>query len=214
MAAKFEIFIDVKGFKTLHNGLIFNSAISEFEKKGYKVTSSVLNASDYGVPQKRERVIIVAVRNDIHNIKGDFEFPQKITENDKVPLSVAVPILDIEDEKYYFSERAVLGLKKAKNNMKRGLAQNLDEPCLTVTSHLAKTSLNSRDPVLLVDPKKELYRRFTPKEAARIQSFPDTFEFADSEFDSYKQIGNAIPPVMFWHIAKSVSDYLSNEAKK
>jgi DNA (cytosine-5)-methyltransferase 1 len=97
--------------------------------------------------------------------------------------------------------------------MKRGLAQNLDEPCLTVTSHLAKTSLNSRDPVLLVDPAKELYRRFTPREAARIQSFPDTFEFADSEFDSYKQIGNAIPPVMFWHI-KSISNFLSNESKK
>jgi DNA (cytosine-5)-methyltransferase 1 len=85
---------------------------------------------------------------------------------------------------------------------------------LTVTSHLAKTSLNSRDPVLLVDPEKELYRRFTPREAARIQSFPDTFEFTVSEFDTYKQIGNAIPPVMFWHIAKSISDFLSDEVKK
>jgi len=205
---------NVKGFKTLHSGSIFNKVVSAFEKIGYKVTSSLVNASDYGVPQKRERVIIVAVRKDIHDEKGDFEFPQKTTENNKVPLSVAVPNIDIEDKKYYFSERAVLGLKKAKNNMKRGLAQNLDEPCLTVTSHLAKTSLNSRDPVLLVDPAKELYRRFTPREAARIQSFPDTFEFADSEFDSYKQIGNAIPPVMFWYIAKSVSNFLSNESKK
>ncbi|MDR1584106.1 MAG: DNA (cytosine-5-)-methyltransferase, partial [Prevotellaceae bacterium] len=154
---------NVKGFKTLHGGSIFKTVVSEFEKKDYKVTFSLINASDYGVPQKRERVIIVAVRKDIHDIKGDFEFPQKTTENNKIPLSVAVPKIDIEDEKYYFSERAVLGLKKAKNNMKRGLAQNLDEPCLTVTSHLAKTSLNSRDPVLLVDPAKELYRRFTPR---------------------------------------------------
>jgi DNA (cytosine-5)-methyltransferase 1 len=205
---------NVKGFKTLHRGSIFNTVVSEFEKKGYKVIFSLINASDYGVPQKRERVIIIAVRKDIHDVKGNFEFPQKVTENNKVPLSVAVPKVDIEDEKYYFSERAVLGLKKAKSNMKRGLAQNLDEPCLTVTSHLAKTSLNSRDPVLLVDPTKELYRRFTPDEAARIQSFPDTFEFAGSEFDAYRQIGNAIPPVMFWHIAESVSDYLSNEEEK
>lgn len=95
-------------------------------------------------------------------------------------------------------------MKNAKNNMKRGLAQNLDEPCLTVTSHLAKTSLNSRDPVLLVNPATELYRRFTPREAARIQSFPDTFQFAGTEADAYRQIGNAIPPVMFWHIAKSL----------
>jgi len=96
-------------------------------------------------------------------------------------------------------------MKNAKNNMKRGLAQNLNEPCLTVTSHLAKVSLNSRDPVLLVDPEKELYRRFTPREAARIQSFPENFEFAGSEADAYRQIGNAIAPVMFWHISKSVA---------
>ena len=69
-------------------------------------------------------------------------------------------------------------------------------------------SLNSRDPVLLVNPEKELYRRFTPLEAARIQSFPDEFEFAGSETDAYRQIGNAIPPVMFWHISNSVKNYL------
>jgi DNA (cytosine-5)-methyltransferase 1 len=197
---------NVKGFKTLHNGMIFNTVVSEFESLGYIVSSSLINASDYGVPQKRERVIIIAVRKDL---KGNFTFPQKTTENIKTPLSVAVPKLDIDDEKYYFSERAVFGMKNAKNNMKRGLAQNLDEPCLTITSHLAKASLNSRDPVLLVNPKKELYRRFTPHEAARIQAFPDAFKFAGSELDAYRQIGNAVPPVMFWHIAKSISDFLS-----
>ena len=78
--------------------------------------------------------------------------------------------------------------------MKRGLWQNLEAPCLTVTSHLAKVSMNSRDPILLVDAEKELYRRFTPREAARIQSFPDSFVLNDSELKSYRQIGNAIPP--------------------
>jgi len=116
--------------------------------------------------------------------------------------------LVIEEKKYYFSERAVQGMKNAKNNMKRGLAQNLDEPCLTVTSHLAKVSLNSRDPVLLVDPEKELYRRFTPLEAARIQSFPNDFKFAGTETTAYRQIGNAIPPVMFWHITNEIIKYL------
>ena len=100
-------------------------------------------------------------------------------------------------------------MKNAKPNMKRGLWQRLDEPCLTVTSHLAKVSLNSRDPVLLVDPEKELYRRFTPREAARIQSFPDNFEFAGSESDAYRQIGNAVPPVLFWNIAKKISEQLA-----
>ena len=68
---------------------------------------------------------------------------------------------------------------------------------------------NSRDPVLLVDPEKELYRRFTPREAARIQSFPDSFQFAGSETDAYRQIGNAVPPVLFWHISKKLAEILS-----
>lgn len=209
-----KVFIaeNVKGFMTLYNGLIFNTVIEAFTKSGYKVYPKLINCADYGVPQKRQRVILVGIRTDL-NDKLSYSFPKETNRNNWVPLSVAVEKLAIEEKKYYFSERAVQGMKNAKNNMKRGLAQNLNEPCLTVTSHLAKVSLNSRDPVLLVNPEKELYRRFTPKEAARIQSFPDSFKFAGSETDAYKQIGNAIPPVMFWHIAKSVSDYLAEVEK-
>ncbi|MCL2083427.1 MAG: DNA (cytosine-5-)-methyltransferase [Oscillospiraceae bacterium] len=202
-----KVFIaeNVKGFMTLHRGKIIAQVKKEFEEAGYTVKFSLMNASHYGVPQKRERVIMAGVRDDISK---PFQFPTVTTADNPVPLSVAVQELAIEDKKYYFSERAVRGMKNAKNNMKRGLAQNLDEPCLTITSHLAKVSLNSRDPVLLVDTDRELYRRFTPREAARIQSFPDTFQFAGSESDAYRQIGNAIAPVMFWHVAKGVSDML------
>ena len=101
-------------------------------------------------------------------------------------------------------ETSISYKKNAKNNMKRGLWQDLNAPCLTLTSHLAKVSMNSRDPILLVDADKELYRRFTPREAARIQSFPDTFKLHPSEAKSYKQIGNAIPPVMMWYIARNL----------
>ena len=188
---------NVKGMMTLHKGTIFKRVITSFEEAGYKTFYSLLNAADYGVPQKRERVIIVGIRKDIWEQRGDFIFPAKTNDGNWVPLSVAVPELAIKEKKYYFSERAVQGMKNAKNNMKRGLAQNLDEP-----------SLNSRDPVLLVDPKKELYRRFTPLEAARIQSFPDDFVFAGTETTAYKQIGNAIPPVLFWHITDAIVKYL------
>lgn len=202
---------NVKGMMTLHKGEIFKRVITAFEEVGYKTFHSLMNAADYGVPQKRERVIIVGIRKDIWERKGDFTFPDKTNEGNWVPLSVAVPELAIEEKKYYFSERAVQGMKNAKKNMKRGLAQNLNEPCLTVTSHLAKVSLNSRDPVLLVDREKELYRRFTPLEAARIQSFPDDFMFAGTETTAYKQIGNAIPPVLFWHITDAIIKYLDEQ---
>lgn len=204
-----KVFIaeNVKGLLTLHKGSIIAKVIRAFEEAGYIVKKQLIRCADYGVPQKRERVIIVGIRKDIQH---DYIFPDAPNENNWQPLSVAVHNLAIEDQKYYFSEKAVQGMKNAKNNMKRGLAQNLNEPCLTVTSHLAKVSLNSRDPVLLVDPEKELYRRFTPSEAARIQSFPDSFQFAGSETDAYRQIGNAIPPVMFWHIAKSILPILDD----
>lgn len=126
-----------------------------------------------------------------------------------MPLSAVIEKLEIPERKYYFSERAVQGVKNAKNNMKRGLWQDLNAPCLTITAHLAKTSMNSRDPILLVDAEKELYRRFTPREAARIQSFPENFILNSSEAKSYKQIGNAIPPVLMWHISKALQSSAS-----
>lgn len=196
---------NVKGLTTLRKGEIFNTVKKAFEESGYKLYYKLMNASDYGIPQKRERIIIVGIRDDI---SIGFEFPEETTKDKKIPLSVAVEKLAIDDKKYYFSERAVQGMKNAKPNMKRGLWQKLEEPCLTITSHLAKVSLNSRDPVLLVDCEKELYRRFTPREAARIQSFPDSFKFAGSEIDAYRQIGNAIPPVLFWHVCKQLSENL------
>ena len=142
---------NVKGLMTLHKGSIFRRVREAFEDAGYVLSYKLINAANYGVPQKRERVILVGIRKDLGKI---FEFPKETTANNWVPLSVAVPELAISEKKYYFSEKAVQGMKNAKNNMKRGLWQRLDEPCLTVTSHLAKVSINSRDPVLLVPDRK------------------------------------------------------------
>lgn len=199
---------NVKGFMTLHKGKIFNLVKSEFESIGYRVYSALLNAADYGIPQKRERVIIVCVHKSINK---EWQFPKPTTPNRDVTLRVAVSELKINDERYYFSRKAVEGMKCAKSNMKRGLWQDLDEPCLTITSHLAKVSLNSRDPVLLVDKENEVYRRFTPREAATIQSFPNSFKFVGSEGDAYRQIGNAIPPVLAWHIFNRLKEFLEDE---
>lgn len=200
---QFFICENVKGLLTLKGGAIIKKIVEEFSAVGYKVCYQLAKAVDYGIPQKRERVIIVGIRNDI---SAEFDYPKSIIKDGKyTPLKSVIDKLAIKEQKYYFSERAVQGMRNAKKNMKRGLWQNLDEPCLTVTSHLAKASINSRDPVLLVDAQRDLYRRFTPREAARIQSFPDSFIFPGSETAAYRQIGNAVPPVMMWYIAKSLS---------
>ncbi len=177
---KYFVFENVKGLMTLQKGKILQKVLTEFKQAGYEVQYKLLLAANFGIPQKRERVFMVGVRKDIQK---HYTYP-----------------------KYYFSEKAVLGMKNAKNNMKRGLYQDLQGQCLTITAHLAKTSLNSRDPVLLVDKDKELYRRFTPREAAGIQSFPDTFQFPVSDIQAYRQIGNAIPPVLMWHVANALAE--------
>ena len=202
---------NVKGFARLKKGKYLDMAVSSFEELGYNVKWQILNSSHYGVPQLRERVIIVGFRNDIAE-RVEFTYPKQtfgIKGTPLVPLKSVLIDDDVVGEKYYFSERAVAGVKKAKSNMKRAVAQDINGPCLTITSHLAKVSLNSRDPVLLVDPKNDRYRRFSPLEAARIQSFPDTFEFVGSQGDAYRQIGNAIPPVMMWKVIQSVMKTLS-----
>lgn len=206
---KYFICENVKGLLTLEKGGIIKKITTEFKAVGYNVQYRLMKAVEFGIPQRRERVFIIGIRNDM---EYNYQFPKAVnTETHAVPLSSVIDTLEIPEQKYYFSERAVQGMKNAKNNMKRGLWQDLNGPCLTITSHLAKTSINSRDPLLLVNPETELYRRFTPREAARIQSFPDTFVLNDSEAKSYKQIGNAIPPVLMWYIANSLAKAARNK---
>lgn len=83
-------------------------------------------------------------------------------------------------------------------------------PCNTVGAHLAKVSLNSTDPVLMINNR---YRRFTPREVARIQSFPENFKLLESESAQYKALGNAIPPVMFWYVMQAVKESLMSSRK-
>ena len=111
------------------------------------------------------------------------------------------------NEKLFFSENAVAGLQKTKNLfvMTKGRAQDVHQPCNTVGSHLAKVSLNSTDPVLLVGNR---YRMFSPREVARIQSFPERFQLAEPKTWNYIALGNAVPPVLMWYITNRVKSAL------
>ncbi len=194
---------NVKGLLTANKRSAFPLILEEFKNSGYDVQYQILNSAEYGVPQKRERVIIVGFRKDL-NIK--FEFPHAVikTEDLYEPLSAAIERQ--VDEKYFFSERAVAGMMRNRESMNKGRAQDITKPCNTVGAHLAKVSLNSTDPVLMENGR---YRRFTPREVARIQSFPEEFKLVGSEAAQYRALGNAIPPVMFWHVADAVREKLS-----
>ena len=193
---------NVKGILTANKKSAFPLIIKEFEESGYDVSYSILNSANYGVPQKRERVIIVGFRKDL-GIK--FEFPDVIVSDEEAFTPLSKVIENEVDEKYFFRQRAVDGMMRKRASMNKGRAQDITKPCNTVGAHLAKVSLNSTDPVLLVN---ERYRRFTPREVARIQSFPENFELVGSEAAQYRALGNAIPPVMFWYVAKTVRENL------
>lgn len=193
---------NVKGILTANNRSAFPLIIKEFEDCGYDVKYDILNSADFGVPQKRERVIIVGFRKDL-NIKFEFPKVEIIEENDYTPLKAVIE--NDVDEKYYFSQKAVEGMMKKRATMNKGRAQDIEKPCNTVGAHLAKVSLNSTDPVLMVNGR---YRRFTPREVARIQSFPENFKLVGSEAAQYRALGNAIPPIMFWYVTNTVMEHL------
>ena len=190
---------NVKGILSANKGEAFPLIIQEFEKAGYHIKFALLNASHYGVPQKRERVFIVGFRSKSKFEK--FRFPEPVTRDNPVPLGIFLDN-DVE-EKFYFSQRAVDGMTSTKNSihMHKGRVQSPDGPCNTLGAHLAKAILNSTDPVLKVGRR---YRMFTPREVSRLQSFPENFKLATPKSHNYIALGNAVPPVLMWHVAKSV----------
>ena len=193
---------NVKGLLTANQKSAFPLILEEFTNSGYDVKYMVLNSANFGVPQKRERVIMVGFRKDL-NI--DFSFPAQTIKDEKLYEPLKKVIENSVDEKYYFSEKAVAGMMKKREKMNKGRAQDIEKPCNTVGAHLAKVSLNSTDPVLFNGNR---YRRFTPREVARIQSFPEQFSLVGTEAAQYRALGNAIPPVMIWYVANKVKKSL------
>ncbi len=207
---RFFIAENVKGILSANKKKAFPMIIKEFEKAGYHIKYKLFNASEYGVPQKRERVFIMGFKNFDDFFHYKFPLPTTLFSS-KVKLKEVIDKEANKDEKWFFSQRAVDGMMRVQKKMNKGRDQNLEEPCNTISSHLAKVSLNSTDPVLKIDGR---YRRFTPREAASIQSFPENFKL-DSVSDArqYRAIGNAVPPVLMWHIADSLKQFAENDRK-
>lgn len=268
---KFFVFENVKGILTARpKGInIFKRIIDEMSEF-YKVESNpqviLLNAADYGVPQIRERVILIGVRRDIFNVDPlDIYQSIEVTNsdlNDRLPNYVTVkdaitdlPKLtsgagkeiqsginyDINNkflEKVRNNKNIIYNHVARKHNEKdieryrilsqhqswqlkdlqvvrpdlvhhdpkhfgnRYTVQEYNKPGKTVVAHLYK------DGNLFIHPDHTQARTFTVREAARIQSFPDDFVFLGSRTAQYKQVGNAVPPLMAEAIAKSIRRYL------
>ena len=193
---------NVRGLLSANEGHAFRLIISEFKNCGYFVKYKILKAKYYGIPQKRERVFIMGFRDESDS--DHFQFPEPTTYSDFIPLKRVLEPRHAITEDHYFSERAVMGMFRAKKINpgwadNKGNPQNIEEPCDTVISNIP--SLNGTSPCLLDQGR---YRKFTPREVARIQSFPESFNLATSKSASYHVLGNAVPPVLMWHVANAM----------
>ena len=184
--------------------------IEDFKSIGYKVVYNVLNASDYGVPQNRVRVIIVGIRNDI---KKEMKYPQ-ITYGDKVNKPYFTSREAIDDlwdmiGKTNIKNHTNKDYSKAKFYPGRKLQGNnkipADRPSPTIRAeHHGNIEAHYRSCNQDNPEDMQYWRRLSVRECARLQSFPDDFEFPVSSSDAYRQIGNAVPPILGWNIARAL----------
>lgn len=205
---KMFLFENVRGLLTLDSGKTYQTILSIFEEQGYKTYHKVLNAWDYGVPQKRERLITVGIRNDLVD-KCTFNFPKK-HEYRPIMRDVKLDANPPKDECERYSEykEKIFALvppggywrdidpEIAKEYMKTcwymgggrtGILRRigLDEPSLAVLTSPGMKQTDRCHPIEV--------RPFSYRENARIQTFPDTWGFWGKLSEKYKQVGNAVP---------------------
>ena len=191
---------NVRGLLTMNNGGAISTIKKDFSSLGYDVVHELLLAADYGVPQMRQRVIIVGTKK---NTLPSFEkyYPKK-THSDQNWVSLKQAIGDIENkEEGYLPNHFWSKAKKNKGQGNSIVLANNPGPTMRTEHHgNIEYHWNGK-------------RRLSAREAARIQSFPDNYIFYPSTSEAYKQIGNAVPPVMAWHVAHAIESFLDKNLK-
>lgn len=170
----------------------YNKILPTFESCGYSLKHTILNALDFGVPQNRKRVIIIGRRNDI---KQEIDFPKPTCKNPKT-LREAIGDLPLEFNDL-IPNHSGSSHKIKLNGYVGNRKLDWDQPSPTITGR------GSRGGGAVIHPHPNLHRRLSVRECARLQSFDDDFIFYGSNGAAYAQIGNAVPPLMSYHIAKN-----------
>ncbi len=215
---------NVKGLTTHDGGKTMQTMLDVFKELGYEVEWKVLDAWNYGVAEKRQRVVIIGIRNDLKD-KIKFEYP-KPHDYKPVLKDVLKNVPKSEGAKYPEKKKKVFDLVPpggywkdlpddvARDYMKScyfmgggrtGIARRLswEEPSLTLTCSPMMKQTDRCHP--------DESRPFTTREYARIQSFPDNWEFAGKMNDVYKQIGNAVPVELAKNVGESIIKALGGD---
>jgi DNA (cytosine-5)-methyltransferase 1 len=210
---------NVRGLVSHDKGRTLQTMVKTLEDLGYNVQYKLLLAQYFNVPQKRERVFIVATRKDLPNT---YKYPEELDYF--VPLEVALKdcppsegqeypkrkkeIMDMVPQGGYWKDLPIEIQKEYMKGSfylgggKTGTARRLSmkEPSLTLVTSPAQGQTERCHPTKT--------RPLTIRESARIQTFPDSWKFSGSLSSQYKQIGNAVPVNLAYHVGKSVIKYL------
>ncbi len=226
---KFFLVENVSGMLAKRHTKALNNILKTFIDCGYDININLVNASDYGVAQDRKRVFFIGFRNDL-NIKFEFPRPTTPKKEDKITLKDAI---------YDLKDTVIPALEKNKTNgklkilnheyfigsystifMSRNRVRKWEEQAFTIQASGRQCQLHPQAPTMIkieknkqifVPDKEDLYRRLSIRECARIQGFPDDFEFIYDRLDNgYKMIGNAVPVELSRIIAISIREILED----
>lgn len=216
------LFENVKGFLTMFEGRFFNKAINAFLEIGYNISYSMIDSSKYGVPQKRERIIIFGTK-----FNRPFKFPNP---NDK-PVgkiksfsNVGEAINNLMDKDESFPNHVILNhndivvrryelipeggkLPKPEFLPKEIRRKNFGNTYTRLHRDKVSSTIVPGNNALPVHPV--LNRSLTPREAARIQTFPDSFVFKGDRRSQCILVGNAVPPLLSAKLAKCVQNFIN-----
>lgn len=215
---------NVKNLVNHDRGRTFRVIKNILEELGYRVFYKILNSKDFGVPQNRERIYIVAFRNDIAPLS--FNFP------DSSGKSIFIKDIIEEHEvssKYYLSTTYLESLRRHKErHMSKGNGFGYEIRDNDSIAGAIVCGGMGRERNLIIDKRltdfkpvthikgevnKEFIRKMTPREWARLQGFPDKFKFVVADTHLYKQFGNSVTVPVIRAIAEKIKGHLENSKK-
>ena len=214
---KMFLFENVRGLLTHDHGKTYATMLDIFTRAGYTIDKQVLNAWNYGVPQKRERLITIGIRNDLVG-KTEYRFP-KAHNYKPVLRDVLLDCPDGPGVPYGEKKRKIFELVQAGGywrDIDPAIAKEYMKSCWDMeggrTGILRRMSLDEPSLTVLTSPSQKQTERchplearpFTVRENARCQTFPDDWEFCGNVSAQYKQVGNAVPVNLAYDIAKEI----------
>lgn len=186
---------NVKGLLLKTRRESFLKIMEDFNSLGYDVSHELYHAADYGVPQSRERVFIVGTLKSVEKFTPP---APELTSEKWITAKKAIGDLETKEMDERFNHVWSAANVSGEQGNRHLVA---DRPGFTIRAECHGN----------IQFHYSLPRRISMREAARIQSFPDNFIFESKLRETERQVGNAVPPVLAWHIAKSVANCLATE---